>query len=211
MTARSEHSRYVRGLASRIAAESMADTAVLRDGVVNNTNHLLDQRGIVIAALSGSWTSYESEDTGEFHQLYGLLPIEFPITLLPSGRSAAVVPHLRGYVSGGAGTGVFRVRISRIGGENIPPELGDRCTEVSTTSTTGEDLAPDPIFLPREEADASIYGTGIERPFPSLDGSGDAAVARVSMAQIEVWAKISSGVAQAPVLVGLTLREYIGG
>lgn len=213
MAGRSEHSRYVRGLATQIAADRFADTAILRDAIVNNTNHVLDQRGnVLVMSSSRTWTSPEAQDASQWHLLFGLQPQRFPITILSSGRSALIVPRIRGYASGGAGTASFRVRLCRLGGGGVPV-VSDSCSEVSTTSTTGADLDPDPIFLTREEVEApGFFGAAqIERSFPSLDGGGDAATVRVAMAQIEVWGAITAGAALAPVLAGISAREFIGG
>lgn len=216
MTARSEHGRYVRGLVSAIDEDRPADTAALR-AAINNTNHLLDQRGNTIAALAGTWKTHEDGDPSEWHQPFGFFDLIYPATVLASGDTARVVTHLRGNAST-TGTVAFRVELMTLRGSRFPAEVGPTCAEVTTSSTSVVSLTPDPIYVPADEL--GDYAQEIPAPrtrwasslieHPTLAADGSVERIKTLFVRLRVWARRTSGSA-TPVLRALSAREYIAG
>lgn len=209
MTARSELGHYVRGYGARIATNTPADTAAAR-GLVNNANHLLDERGGYICNLAGDWKSYESDEgSSAWHQLYAFPSLIYIPTRLSSGRSASVVARARLRAQGG-GTATFRLVVSPWRGSGRPTTVGDSCAEIVVTSDTAADYDFAPIFIRADD----LLATGPLSPaivsmleHPAIDGTGVEGGMRTLLAQLTLWTRGSS----LSRCYGISAREYIGG
>jgi hypothetical protein len=220
MTSHSEHGGYIRGLAaSLIVDKGPADTGACRDALVNNPNHLLDEctqvRASITLKAGGFYTGSETGGVAAvdtFEPPFGLYPLRIPLQIRSDGRSVLIVPHLRASVS--AGTLTIRVFLSFDPGTTRSsvgvPAVGSTCAEVTTTSTTGADLAPTPIYLPIADYEAARDARPSGRvgmAYPSLTGIGGPGISFAPIVYMHLRWKSSSG---DPRLYGLSAREYIG-
>jgi hypothetical protein len=219
MTSHTEHGGYIRGLsAALIVDKGPIDAGACRDGLVNNPTHLLDEctqvrvsTTLKAGAFYGDLANLADVDT--FGSPFGLYPMRLPIQIRSDGRSVLIVPHLRAAVS--AGTLTIRVFLSFAPGTTRSsigvPAVGASCSEVTTTNTTGADLAPDPIYLTAADYDAERDARADRRvglAYPSLTGAGGPGIAFAPVAYLHLRWKIST--AATPKLFGLSAREYIG-
>lgn len=221
MSSHSEHGTYVRFDPSRLGSSHPADTAHLRNGVVNNLNHLLDEDAQVLASLSlpfGSYYTLSAPSTSVFKRLDDLPPLEVPLRLSPDGGTLKIVTQLRAYASA-AGTITFRIRLSLRGSGPVtslsllPPDpaIDWAVAQVTTASTTPADLAPAVLQI----TSAQLAGDRTLDEWLTmgarLSGRGDGSIGygRVLPGLLEVWAKSTSGSA-APRVAGFMAREYGG-
>lgn len=219
MTFRAEHQGYIRGISGFAAATSHpTDSSALRDGLINNTNHLIDECGqtrVAITLPPGTYFEQASPSTEQF-QLVDRLPVlGFPAILRTIVASPVYAVHLRASISA-AGTATFRIKLGFFGDDTVSPVIGAtvrNVATVTTTSTSGADLAPTAIHIPRALIDARAgeptnpyaWMPGIS----SLDANGALAYGRSMWLQLEVWAK-TSVVTSKPRVHGLYAREYNG-
>lgn len=219
MTSRSEHTGYIRGPAGFITTDGPADAGALRDGLINNVNHLLDECTQVRAAITlaaGSYYEQNPTDTSVYGMFDQLPPIVFPIMIHPSGDSTVIVPHMRASISA-AGTASFALRLTFREAVTFGPSTVSAVSNivgVTTTSTTATDLTLSPLYISRGVIDAHIADAGGSlssslSSFASTNGDGSSEVGKMLMVQLEVWAK-SSSAQRYPRLHGLYLREFIG-
>lgn len=223
MTVNSYAGAYLSGMTERLGyASQFVDTGAVLWGVVNNLQHLVDQSTKHVANIvfpAGELVEQTEPSFTEFKRFDKLPPIVFPITCVSGaagGRTAKLVTRLHASISQ-AGTATYRVRVQLFPSWSAAPYLGSsNLAEVSTTSTTGQDLTAtleidaDSIArvlsgLERHPLGA-IYGTGFT-PYKSLDHNGNPATARVLMGQLDIWA-MSSGTQQNPRLHAVMVREY---
>lgn len=214
----SEHSGVIRtDVVSYLGATGPVDTAIVRDVVVNNLNHLTDVGGQELVNLQAvtAW-SLGTPSTTVYRPLTALPPLPVPLRIRTDGSTYTVVVYLRASISA-AGTADFRLALrppSRAGARGVPmdPTLGATWTaDTSTTSTTATDLGPFALRLPAsvvayafDRGDASFAGS-----WPTEDGSGNDRTADILVATLEVWTK-SSVITSLPTVHALEAREYIG-
>lgn len=221
MTSHSEHGFYVRGVTQRLVAGEFVDTGAARE-VVNNLQHLYDEstRHVVnIVRPVGQYIEQSDPSATEYRRVDGLPPLVFPITMFPD-TSATIVVRMIGYVSSGAATCTWRLRLSLhgdvVGAAPIIDASRPDTAEIGTSSTSPTALtAALRLYgwaerVHRGASDPRRYPGGVGlRSWPSLDGNGDLSSSDMLMAQLEVWA-ISTQTASKPRISALMAREYVG-
>lgn len=213
----SEHGGFIRGFGSEPGETDPVDTAIVRDAIVNNLNHLTDVAGQELVNLQAvtAW-QLGSPSTSVYRPLGALPPLPVPVRIRTDGSTYTVVVYLRASISA-AGTADFRLALrppSRAGARGVPmdPALGATWTaDTSTTSTSATDLGPFALRLPAsvvayafERGDAAFSGS-----WPTDRGDGTDDTGLVYVATLEVWAKSSVGTS-LPTVHALEAREYIG-
>jgi hypothetical protein len=217
MSTTSEHGGYIRGFIATAAGEldeaKPVDTAAVRDGLINNLNHLQDSEGQVLINFLRPFGSYDvtsPADTLNFRRIESLPPMQITPRLRHDGESLRLVVELRASISA-AGTAEFRVflRVPIVGvsGTAPPPDpsLGFvNVADASTTSTTGADISFAPLYITRAGVAAAYFDE-----VQSERGDGDAESAFEMRAHLEVWAR-SSVSTSLPRIHSIMVREYIG-
>ena len=211
MTAQtSEQGGFIRGVTGEIDAGGDPISSAIVRALVNNGLHLLDEFG---QALVSEHAVAVTDFQGSASTTMTLIPgCEWDCQLrIRHGDTTSyrVVVYFRGSISA-AGTATFRLSLR-------PPQQGplfgvapvDPATlsttytaEVSTTSTSGADLAAT-LYLP-----ASIVASARLGEIPSEDGSGDETTAFQLSARLQIWATSSS--AGFPRVLAITAREFAG-
>lgn len=208
----SEHGGLIYGLADEGAtAGTFVSAAVTRDVVVNGILHLLDSSGQMVAnfaAVNADEVEHASPPTDEVTKIAGC-DWPFPLRVRHGDESSfRIVITMRASLSA-AGTATFRlivrpVDVARNTAPNDPASFAQtNIAEVSTTSTTGEDLSCS-LYL-----NASQVRRAPWQSFLDEDGEGNPGAIFYIPATLQVWAKSSSG-SSAPRILALTAIEYPG-
>lgn len=99
MTASSEHVGFVRGIVKQTSAGDWASADVVRDGFVNNANHLLDERGPIVYAFTGRLGQYRELNpvsvVGRQYYFAKIRPRVFPHHFRPGGVPFKCSVHAR--------------------------------------------------------------------------------------------------------------------
>ena len=212
MTAQtSEQGGYIRGLTSEIdiGGDPVA-SALVRNGLVNNALHLLDEFGQVLVSTHAVAVT---DLQGAASTTMTLVPgCDWACPLRPRHGDAStfrVVVYLRASISA-AGTATFRIALR-------PPQFGALLNtepydpasfptayiaEVSTTSTSGADLAAT-LYIP-----AALVASAPLSEVESEDASGDLTTAYFLSARLQIWATSSS--AGFPRVLAIVAREFAG-
>ena len=214
----SEHGGYIRGIvAASSAATYPLDTAMVRDGLINNLAHLCDSDGQVlinVTRVTAAWEYPVEAPTAFFGRMSTVPAFEVPTRVRHDGASQHIVVQLRCSISS-AGTAHFRVvfRARNAAVHALPPDPALGATwvaDVSTTSTTGADLDPSPLYWSAGQVATRWLGSITSHlDLPSTDGYADAAVGEVMVGTLEIWAKSSVKTA-LPRVHSIMAREYIG-
>lgn len=209
----SEHDGFVRSLPTELATKAALDAAVVRDGIVNNLNHLTDCSGQVLVQFVSPDTAYSltAPSTTLFTRFDTLPVFEVPLRLRHDGASFFVVIDARVSISA-AGTATFRVLLRPPDRGSPPPPdpaLGYvNVIEFTTTSTSGADITTAPIYLP-PAAVQRVIDDGFLSISDSEMGDGTAGTALILPVSIEVWAKTSL-ITSLPRVQSLIAREWLG-
>lgn len=213
----SEYTGFIRGLAGELVESGPLDTAIVRDGIVNNLNHLTDMAGQVVCQFVSPTTAYSltSPSTTVFTRFDTLPSFAFPLRIRNDGSSYRYIIDARCSISA-AGTATFRFWLRLPGGPGVgyPPDPASypQTIDASTTSTTGADVGPKTVRAGASMVAAAL-GRGVDRGYVteglSLDGDGVVAAAPYILARVEVWAA-SSVTTSLPQIQSLIVREYIG-
>lgn len=204
----SEHVAYIRGYgATVLASAGPVDAGATRDAIVNNLIHLHDgigQQLIALTEVSGAYWTQASPSSTTFNRIDDLPDHTFPVHATTT-RSFVIVQRLRVSISV-AGTATFRIGLT-IGSHSLVPVFGSGgltpyTCEFTTTSTTGETVAPTAIYAPSTYLPSMVRGYQSLRADDATLGSADTLVATLG-----IWAKASAG---APRVHGWLAREYIG-
>lgn len=208
----SEHGGFIRGLATELDTGGHAvDAAIVRDALVNNALHLLDLSGQVLVhevALAATDIELTSPPTTTPVLMPGC---EWRVPLRVrhgDNRTQSVVVYMRAAISA-AGTATFRISLRWPGAMTSVAPLDPASfaapyvREVSTTSTTGADLAATLYVGPEMVARAPFWVA------PSEDGGGDPSGALTLVGVLQVWAKSSSG-SSNPQIHTINVRESAG-
>lgn len=207
----SEHGGFIRGLAAEVdAGGDPVASAFVRDALTNNALHLLDEFGQALVSVTAvTATDLETSASTDLALIPGC---DWQVPLRPRHGDASsfrVVVHLRAMISS-AGTATFRIALR-------PPQFGSMLTiepydpasfptayiaEVSTTSTSGADLAAT-LYIP-----TTLVASAPLAEVESENAGGDLTAAYFLTARLQVWAKSSS--AGKPQVLALNAREFCG-
>ncbi len=214
----SEHGGFIRGFpGSEAGASYPLDTAMVRDGVINNLDHLCDCDGQVlvnVARVSTAWEYPIEAPTAAYGRMSTVPAFGVPLRIRNDGASQYIVVQMRASISS-AGTADFRLVLRPYNSARraVPPDpaLGvSWAADASTTSTTGADLDFDPMFYTGELiGGVSSIGLSPIQEVGGIDGDGSLRAATVLVASLEVWAKSSIKTA-LPRIHSLMVREFIG-
>lgn len=214
----SEHGGFIRGFAAtELKPTFPLDTAAVRDGVINNLDHLCDCDGqmlVNVARVSAAWEYPIEAPTAAYGRMSTVPVFAVPLRIRNDGASQYIVVQMRCSISS-AGTADFRLvmRPYNVAPRAVPPDpaLGvSWAADASTTSTTGADLDFDPLFYSRELI-GGVSGVGLSpvQEVGGIDGSGSLRAASVLVASLELWAKSSIKTA-LPRVHSVMVREFIG-
>lgn len=204
----SEHAGFIRGFDSLLVSAGPVDTGLVRDAVVNNVDHLIDES----TQLRVHWVRSSEQDPlipASSSTAYSLAAIfgPFPVALMPDGQAARIVVRLAGRVSA-VGTATWRIAFLPFGPASAAPPattVSDSVAEVDTSSTSVAWLDPTPQVLTLERELVDVC----RRTIPSNVNAMTPGNAEWTLMQCEVWAKVSSAGRDAE-LHGLYVREYVG-
>lgn len=208
----SELGYYVRGQASRLVGNEGLDTGIVRDGLVNNLNHLQDQQtqhwGSLCMPTSpgfgvANWTQ-ATTTPDVMGRLDGMPPLPGILHMQADGSSSRLQVSLSAWVD--AGTASFRVVLVPFRAGNLyttvyPAGASPRVADISVTATTPTMYYATLYVSHVFDADATPFNVG--------DGGGGLAPVPTLLAMVEVWAT-SDNAAHHPHVDGLTVREYVG-
>lgn len=209
----SEHEGFIRSLSSDLVTKAALDAAIVRDGIVNNLNHLSDCSGQVLVQFVSPDTAYSlTVPSTTLFTRFDTLPVfECPLRLRHDGGSFFVVINARVSISA-AGTATFRVFLRAPDRGSPPPPdpaLGYvAVAEFTTTSTTGADITPVAVYL-TPAAVQRVIDDGFFSIVESDAGDGTASSALVLHVSLEVWAK-TSPITSLPQVQSLIAHEWIG-
>ena len=228
MTSLSEYAGLVDFDPTRIATDEPVDSSTVRDGVINNANHLVQssaQQRVNWSALSGvvpmnaGGALIPSLNFGAYWPRTLMLPVAsfgpFPMTLTPENRTAKMVIRLGGAV--GNGTATFRARLSAYrprggrptltGPDGAPEEHAPNVAEATTASVTPVWLVTNPTYVQLSDPAEIAWATESVSMPKSL--GGDPSSARVCLCTLDVWAS-GTDPASAAELWAVYGREYLG-
>lgn len=200
----SEQGYFVRGLVGGALQPLGAD--VVRDGIVNNINHLSDAVAVnsLVRAVTTTTFQLTSPSVSEYQAIPSLGCLAFPLHILPDGTSSRVVVRLRAYASA-AGTVSFIVALSGAGTQPYIVDLPDsnHWKHLSTSSTTPVELVTSLYLTP-----AQLSATAFVKSRPSIQADGSLGSVQSIEAQLNVYAK-TSNVAVLPTLTIVEADEWI--
>lgn len=218
MTSRktSELGYFVRGNA--LGGNLALDTAAVREGIVNNLNHLQDQslqhcaNWCIPTANTGLGTTYVEQavtTVGTVALIDYLPPMPTLLHMQSDGSSSRIEVVFRAYID--LGTATFRVFLRPLmWGDSFIPHTAP----VGTSATTIADVTCSSAVAVTCRAEVYVSRLTstwlISGGIPALDGHAVAMRAQMYAGMVEIWAT-STSINHHPRIESVMVREYVGG